>query len=179
MSDATQPAKGSVKLKVSMLGAYAVGKTSLVRRFVSSIFEDKYHATLGVKMDKKTVSAAGRTADLTIWDVAGAEEKFTVPSHYIKGSNGYLLVVDGTRADTLDRALDLAEQMDAEVGALPKVVLLNKADLTDRWQLDDAALQKLVPLGCKVMRTSAKSGEHVDEAFQLLTEQILEGAPTS
>ena len=171
MSEPT-PSK-PLKLKVSMLGAYAVGKTSLVRRFVLGGFDEKYHATLGVKMDKKTVTAAGRTADLTIWDVAGAEEKFTVPSHYIKGSAGYLLVIDGTRADTLDRALDLVKQIDAEVGPLPKAVLLNKSDLKEQWQLDDAALQKLVPLGCPVMRTSAKSGEHVEEAFRLLTEQIL------
>jgi hypothetical protein len=165
-----------MKFKVSMLGAYAVGKTSLVRRFVLGGFDEKYHVTIGVKMDKKTVTVAGRACDLTIWDVAGAEEKFTVPSHYIKGSAGYLLVIDGTRADTLDRGLDLVKQIDTEVGPLPKVVLLNKSDLTDRWQLDDPALQKLVPLGCPVMRTSAKSGEHVDEAFQLLAEQIVETA---
>ena len=160
------------KAKICMLGAYKVGKTSLVKRFISSQYDEKYHVTLGVKVDKKDVSVGGKTVQLMLWDVAGAEDHFTVPASYYRGSAGYLLVVDGTRADTLDRALDLVGEIDKAVGRLPMVVLLNKADLTDQWQLDEAALAKLAPLNCPVMRTSAKTGENVDAAFRSLAARV-------
>jgi small GTP-binding protein len=69
--------------KVALVGAYGVGKTSLMRRFISSEFSEKYHATLGVKVDKKTVSVDGTDLMLMIWDIAGAEDHFSVPSHYV------------------------------------------------------------------------------------------------
>jgi small GTP-binding protein len=165
-----------VQKKVCMLGAYRVGKTSLVRRFVASLFDEKYHATLGVKIDKKPVHVGdGRTANLVLWDVAGAEDHFTVPSSYLRGAHGCLLVIDGTRPETLDRALDLAAQFARDVGpAVPTVVVLNKADLTDDWKLDDdAALAKLAPLNCPVVRGSAKTGAGVEEAFKALAGRML------
>ena len=83
--------------KVVMLGLYGVGKTSLVQRFVRSIFDDKYLTTLGVKVDKKVVQVDDIEVTLMLWDVAGAENHFDVPMSYIKGAAGYLVVVDGTR----------------------------------------------------------------------------------
>jgi small GTP-binding protein len=165
-----------IQKKVCMLGAYRVGKTSLVRRFVASVFDEKYHATLGVKVDKKPVHVGdGRTANLVLWDVAGAEDHFTVPSSYLRGTHGCLLVIDGTRPETLDRALDLAAQMARDVGPVPTVVVLNKSDLADQWRLDDAALAKLAPLNCPVLRGSAKTGAGVEEAFNTLAGRMLGG----
>src|SRR3954468_24614299 len=95
------------KKKICMLGGYRVGKTSLVRRFVSSLYSDGYHATIGVKVDEKVVNLDAQDLKLMLWDVGGAEDHFTVPTSYVRGASGYLLVIDGTRAETLDRALDL------------------------------------------------------------------------
>ncbi len=148
-----------------MLGAYAVGKTSLVRQFIHSIFDEKYHSTIGVKVDEKTVSIDGQEIKLMLWDIAGAEDYFSVPMSYVRGSSGYLLVIDGTRPETLDRALDIVEQIEQTLGKLPAMVVLNKCDLTDQWQLDDAQLKKLAPLNCPVINGSAKTGEGVEEAF--------------
>jgi GTPase SAR1 family protein len=78
---------------------WGVGKTSLVQQFVSSIYEDKYHATLGVKVDKKVLSLANSQIKLMLWDMAEAK-KYSIPMHYLKGSAGYMLVIDGTRAET-------------------------------------------------------------------------------
>ena len=166
-----------VQKKVCMLGAYRVGKTSLVRRFVASIFDEKYHAPLGVKIDKKPVRLGdGRELNMLLWDVAGAEDHFTVPSSYMRGAHGCLLVIDGTRPETLDRALDLAAQLARDVGpAVPTVVVLNKADLTDQWRLDDAALARLAPLNAPVLRGSAKTGVGVEEAFNSLAARMLGG----
>jgi small GTP-binding protein len=167
-----------IQKKVCMLGAYRVGKTSLVRRFVASLFDEKYHATLGVKIDKKSLKVGEQDVQLMLWDVAGAEDHFTVPSSYMRGAHGCLLVIDGTRPDTLDRAIDLAEQMTRDVRRVPTVAVLNKSDLADDWKLDDAALAKLAPLNCPVLRGSAKTGAGVEEAFTSLARQMLVSTPS-
>ena len=87
--------------KICLLGAFGVGKTSLTRRFVDSIFSDTYLTTVGVKIDKKTVAVNGNTVNLLIWDIAGEDEVSAVRTSYLRGAAGYLLVVDVTRAQTL------------------------------------------------------------------------------
>jgi GTPase SAR1 family protein len=66
-----------------MLGAYAVGKTSLVARFVRGIFSDKYLTTVGVKIDKKTIEIANREMSLILWDLAGEDEFYQVRRSYL------------------------------------------------------------------------------------------------
>ena len=162
-----------IQKKIAMLGMYAVGKTSLVQRFISSVFDEKYHTTLGVKIDKKMISVKDQELTLMLWDIAGAEDEFTVPTSFIRGAAGYLLVIDGTRAETLERGLELVAQIEANLGQLPFIALLNKSDLADQWQLHDQQLAQLTAHGCGVIRCSALTGEGVDEAFHTLAEQIV------
>jgi small GTP-binding protein len=159
--------------KVAMLGMYAVGKTSLVKRFISSIFDEKYHTTIGVKIDKKLVKVKDQDVTMMLWDVAGAEDHFTVPTSFIRGSAGYLLVIDGTRVESLDRGLEIVAQVESQLGKIPFVAILNKADLVDRWQLQDEHTQALTAFGCPVIRTSALTGEGVEEAFHTLAEKLV------
>lgn len=163
-----------IQKKVALLGASGVGKTSLVRRFVASVFDEKYLTTIGVKVDKKVVTVRGRDVSLMLWDVAGAEEHFSVPSGYVRGAAGYLLVVDATRPDTLETARELAVQVAREVGALPHVVVLNKSDLTDAQHVDCDGASAAIPTGAVIIRTSAKTGDGVDDAFQRLADAIIE-----
>ena len=86
--------------KICMLGAYAVGKTSLVSRFVKSLFSDKYHSSVGVKVDKKTVALGQEQMDLLLWDLYGEDEFQKLQQSYLRGSSGYVLAVDGTRRET-------------------------------------------------------------------------------
>lgn len=162
-----------IQKKIVMLGMYAVGKTSLVKRFVSSIFDEKYHTTVGVKVDKKVVMVKDQEVTLMLWDVAGAEDHFTVPISFIRGAAGYLLVIDGTRIESLDRGLELVAQVESNLGKIPFVAILNKSDLTDRWQLQEQHLHSLTALGCQVIRSSALTGEGVEEAFHSLAVQLL------
>lgn len=152
---------------------YAVGKTSLVKRFVDSIFDEKYHTTIGVKIDRKIVKINDQELTLMLWDVAGAEDHFTVPSSFIRGSAGYLLVIDGTRKVTLDRGLELVAQVESELGKIPFVAIVNKSDLVDKWQLRDEHLQHLGQLGCPVITSSALTGEGVEEAFHTLAARLV------
>src|SRR6202007_355940 len=97
----------TLQKKLCMLGRFSVGKTSLVKRFVSSVFSDAYLTTVGVKIDKKTVDLGERAVNLILWDVAGEDDVSTVRMSYLRGSAGYVLVADGTRLSTLEVALSL------------------------------------------------------------------------
>lgn len=157
-----------------MLGSFAVGKTSLVSQFVHSKFSEKYLTTIGVKVDRKEVRVADGAVNLLLWDIHGDDEFQRVRGSYLRGMAGYLLVVDGTRSETLEAASDLHRLAIEAVGEKPFLVLLNKCDLQDEWSLDAQHLGRLVEDGWDVRRTSAKTGENVDAAFQDLAARIIE-----
>ena len=165
-----------IQKKVCMLGGFAVGKTSLVARYVSSIFSEKYLSTVGVKVDKKVVTVDDKQVTLMLWDIYGQDDFQTVQHSQLRGMSGFLLVVDGTRRATLDTARILREKAREVAGDVPFVVVLNKSDLADRWEIDDLALFKLAEDGWRVVKGSAKTGEGVEHAFETLTRAMLTGA---
>jgi small GTP-binding protein len=162
-----------IQKKVALLGAPGVGKTSLVRRFVESLFDDAYLTTIGVKIDKKLVSVGGQDVTLMLWDVAGAEERFAVPSSYVRGAAGYLLVADGTRPETVVTAGEIVDQIARDVGPIPHVLVLNKADLVDDWRVVDGEVPGGPVAPVHALRASAKTGEGVDEAFMRLAAALI------
>jgi small GTP-binding protein len=163
-----------IQKKICMLGSFAVGKTSLVSRYVTSMFSDKYLSTVGVKVDKKPVTVGGIEVTLLLWDLYGEDGFQTVQKSYLRGASGYLLVVDGTRYDTFAAVRDLQKMAAGVVGDVPFVLALNKADLAAEWQIDDRALFDVAEAGWPVIRTSAKTGLGVEEAFARITRAMLE-----
>ena len=159
--------------KICMLGTLAVGKTSLVRRFIEGIYSEDYHTTIGVKIDKKPVREAGQEVNLVLWDILGEDRFQKVQPSYWRGMFGYLLVVDGTRRNTLDEALALNQRVVDTGLKVPAILLVNKADLADQWEIADDRLAQLTQTGWEIMRTSAKTGENVDAAFSRLTVKML------
>ncbi len=166
-----------IQKKICMLGTFAVGKTSLVARFVQSIFSERYMTTVGVKIDKKVVNASGRQLCLVLWDLHGDDEYQRIRPAYLRGASGYFLVADGTRKSTLDQARVLQQNVEENLGAIPFLVLLNKQDLTDDWEIRDEDIVSLTERGWTVLTTSAKSGHNVEKAFLTLAERMVE--PTS
>jgi small GTP-binding protein len=160
--------------KVCMLGTFAVGKTSLVRRFVESIYSDKYHTTVGVKVDKKIVSVGEEEVKLLLWDIEGTETEHEFRKSYLRGASGYLLVGDGTRRDTLYKALALQLRAEETIGPVPFLLLINKADLSHSWEIDNREMAALEQKKWKVILTSAKTGHGVEEAFLALAEKMME-----
>jgi small GTP-binding protein len=158
--------------KLCMLGAFSVGKTSLVRRYVESVFSDTYLTTVGVKIDKRTVEVGARPVTLILWDIAGEDEVSSVRMSYLRGSAGYLLVADGTRAASLEVARSLRTRVEAELGPLPFVLLVNKADLIDEWAVSHRELEELRAGGWSVRLTSAKTGAGVEDAFHELAARV-------
>lgn len=163
-----------LKQKICLLGSFGVGKTSLVARFVLSLFSDKYHTTVGVKIDKKIVSVAGQEVTLMIWDMAGEEDGAPVKLNQLRDAAGYLLVIDGTRGKTLEVARSIQQRVEAEIGVRPFLALVNKVDLRETWEIPDSAWAELTAKGWSILETSAKTGDHVEEAFLTLTSRILE-----
>lgn len=163
-----------IQKKICMLGTFAVGKTSLVRRFVESVYSDKYHTTVGVKVDKKIVRVGEEETTLLLWDIEGTESEHDLRKSYLRGASGYLLVADGTRKDTVYQALALQSRAEEAIGAVPFLLLLNKADLTDMWEIGARERTALEQKNWKVISTSAKTGQGVEDAFMHLTEKMLE-----
>lgn len=157
-----------------MLGAFGVGKTSLVARYVHGIFSEKYQTTVGVKIDKKVVTVAGQEVSLVLWDLYGEDRFQRVQPFYLRGSSGYLLVADGTRPDTLEVAQSLQERAQEVLGSVPFILLINKHDLP--WQVSEAQISPLRVKGWEIHYTSAKTGEAVEKAFHLLAGRMLEQA---
>lgn len=162
-----------IQKKICLLGGFGVGKTSLVARYVHSIFSDKYLTTVGVKIDKKSVNAGGSDVDLVIWDIYGQDDFQKVRMSYLRGASGYLLVVDGTRRATLDTALALHDSAQAIVPKVPFILVINKSDLQDQWEIDQALLDVLIERGWRVLKTSAKTGSDVEDAFVTLAQATL------
>jgi len=162
-----------IQKKICLLGSFAVGKTSLVKRFVHGKFSDRYLTTIGVKIDKKIVQTHNYTVNLVIWDLAGEDEFQKVRLTYLRGASGYLLVADGTRRETLNKAMVLKAGAEAVIGKRPFVLLLNKIDQEHNWEIEPNLIDDFVQKNWLVMTTSAKTGQGVEEAFQMLTRKML------
>ncbi|MCX7784539.1 MAG: GTP-binding protein [Meiothermus sp.] len=161
-----------IQKKICMLGAFAVGKTSLVARYVHGIFSEKYQTTVGVKIDKKVITVGNQEVSLVLWDLYGEDQFQRVQSFYLRGSSGYLLVADGTRAETLEAAQNIQQRAQEVLGSVPFILMLNKRDLP--WEISEVELNKLRAMGWNIYYTSAKTGEGVEESFTDLAKRMLE-----
>jgi hypothetical protein len=165
----------AIQKKVCILGSFAVGKTSLIARFVRHFFSDNYLTTIGVTIETKVVKISnGKEVKLVLWDMAGNDGLSVVSSAFLRGSAGYFLVVDGTRRPTWDTALELKQKITQEIGKKPFIILLNKADLEEQWEIRTQLVVAQRQQGQNVLYCSAKTGSGVEEAFIELATEILE-----
>ncbi len=161
------------KAKICLIGATAVGKSSLVARFVRSIFSEHYKTTIGVKIETRLVARPSGAVDLVIWDLSGEDEFQNVQTSYLRGANGYLLVVDGTRNETIKVASMLEGRVRQVIGQVPFVVVLNKVDCVASWELGGDEITEMRARGWSIVEASAKTGVGVEEAFDRLADAIL------
>lgn len=159
--------------KVCILGGFSVGKTSLVERYVHSIFSDKYLSTVGVKISKKPLAVDGTDATLMLWDMEGKDVYANVNLAYLRGTMGFFTVADGTRKETLEMAISLRQTALQVAGDVPSFLLINKVDLKDQWEINENMIASAEDQGIPILYTSAKSGAGVEEAFQSLARSML------
>ncbi|WAW10341.1 GTP-binding protein [Oxalobacter vibrioformis] len=159
--------------KVCMLGSFSVGKTSLVEQFLHSIFSDKYLSTVGVKISKKTVNIDGTDMSLVLWDMEGKDDYVDIKMSHLRGTMGFFVVADLTRLDTFDAALKIRRvALDVLGENTPHMLLLNKSD-RPTWEVNDERIEAAQAAGIKVLRTSARTGTAVNEAFETLAKDML------
>lgn len=162
-----------LKSKICLVGEVGVGKTSLIRRYVTDQFDDHYVRTLGAKVEKKTmrVEVPERHAkvDMTmaIWDVIGhVGFRALLGDSFFQGAQGVILVADLTRRETLAALPAWVEAVQGVSGKVPIVLAANKADLTADAQYGSSAVASMASVfGCNYILTSAKTGENVEDAF--------------
>lgn len=162
-----------IQKKICLLGGFSVGKTSLIKRYVSSIFDEKYLTTVGVKIDKKVVDIDDKKVNLLIWDLAGEDDFCRLQMSYLRGASGYILVADPTRPHTLDKLLCLHKRAQKSIGNIPAIIALNKYDRIDEWILSDEHQTELSNLEQPIIKTSAKTGDEVQTLFVNLAGQML------
>ncbi len=158
-----------------------MGKTSLIRRFVIDVFDDKYIASIGTKVSKRDIEykEPNKTVYLTlmIWDILGQKDYRKMRAQGMSSSHGIALVSDLTRPETVKTTEEfwLPEVVDI-LGTLPMVFVGNKADLAGK---DSKAAKHLAEVGRKmempVVMCSAKTGENVEEMFRMIGEMMISG----
>ncbi len=179
----------TLKAKICLVGEAAVGKTSLIRRYVLDQFEDKYITTLGAKVSKKELEFDVPESNMTvrtvmvIWDIMG-EKTFRdlTKEAFFHGTKGVLAVCDLTRYNTLRELDDWIESVFGVVGEIPVIYAVNKVDLKDEVMVmygESELDQSTRAFNAEYLYTSAKTGENVELAFEKLGERILKSQLSS
>jgi small GTP-binding protein len=167
-----------ISKKICLLGDAAVGKTSLVRRFVYDLFDDRYISTIGVKVSRKTITFSKNDelikVTLMVWDLAGSEEFDQVRASYIRGAAGAILVCDLTQTETLYNLRSYADNLFHNDPNSRLILAANKFDLTDRQLLTLAQIEEMANgLKAPYYLTSAKTGEQVETLFRHLGQLLV------
>ncbi len=163
--------------KVCLLGDGAVGKTSLIRKYVYDDFDDKYLMTIGTKITKKFmhIKQQDEEINLTIMisDIVGQVEFERIHKQYYRGSKGGLFVCDLTRKDTLERMEWWLNSFRDVAGDVPIILLGNKLDLKEQHEISFEDMAEFAKkFNCPYYLTSAKSGENVERAFQNMGQRV-------
>jgi small GTP-binding protein len=165
--------------KVVVIGDPAVGKTSLIKRFVQDVFDDRYLNTIGAKVMKKELGVnrpdTGEIVDLKLilWDIAGQETFDNVKKAYYRGASGAIVVCDLTRRETMENMHRWIENLFDVSDVIPMVIICNKNDLAEDNQFDVEAVEgEYAPYGAPVFSTSAKQGDNVEMVFHEIGKMI-------
>ncbi len=175
--------KARMKMKICAVGEEAVGKTSLIHRYVADVFEDEYTRTIGTLISKKTIVVTDSegvpiVVDAVVWDIMGHRGFMDLlRDAYFYRANGVLAVLDNTRKPTLEALHGWLEGVSISVGKLPIVILANKEDLKKDAEITKKEVEAFAESWDAVpFYTSARTGENVGEAFEKLVQAAYESA---
>jgi len=162
--------------KLVIIGDSGVGKSCLLLRFADDTFTDNFYSTIGVDFRFKCLEIGDRKCKLQIWDTAGQERFKTVTSAYYRGADGIIIVFDQTDRDSYNNVQNWIEDIARYSTEEPmKIIFANKDDaLEEKKTVDDGDITELEQkTGLEIIKTSAKTGERVNYAFEKLTQKLL------
>ncbi len=155
--------------KVVIVGDFAVGKTSLVRRLVSNTFSTDYIATINVEITPFEMTLpgdpGGAAVELALWDIDGNFRELVLGHSYLKGAKAAVIVADASRHATIELLERLRTGLADALPGVPQAALVNKQDLLADEADREAQRARLAGLSLPVFETSAKSSLNVVEAF--------------
>jgi small GTP-binding protein len=173
--------KARMKMKICAIGEEAVGKTSLIHRYVADVFAAAYTRTLGTLISKKTIEVTNSEGDpividAIIWDIMGQKGFMDLlRDAYLYNASGVFAVLDNTRKPTLEALQGWLEGVRNVVGSIPLIILANKADLKKQFEISKKEMATLAgAYDAPYYYTSAKTGENVGEAFEKLVQAAYE-----
>lgn len=162
-------------MKICLLGDGAVGKTSLVYRFIENRFSTDFKSTLGVNLLKRKVNVDNNTVSVQIWDLGGQEAYKKLRKLYLEGSQGGLVVFDITNRSSFENLDDWVSSFKSNQSEAPMVLIGNKIDLVDQKKVSEEEAKAYAEANnMKYLSTSAKTGEKVEDAFKSLIRKVLE-----
>ncbi len=165
--------------KVCICGDPHVGKTSLVKRFVTGKYDDKYISTLGTVISKKSIKTSRAKANVTmmLWDISGQHEFRRIHAAAFRNAKAGFAVCDLTRPDTASNIEDWVYNFRKHAGEdKPVTVLANKHDLSEEnKEIVNNIQESMKRLGVSFYLTSAKTGENVEEAFTQMANSLVSG----
>ena len=167
-------AKEELKLKIVVVGDSGVGKTNIIKRFISNEFSENFKATIGVEFMSKTYKINKHLFKIEIWDTAGQERYKSITAIYYKGAKGALVVYDTTDQSSFNN-IDkwILEIKDKTSKDIKLMMIGNKIDLVDERKVEnEEALKKAEAFGIPLMETSALDATNVKEAFYDLLKEI-------
>ena len=165
------------KFKVCLIGEIAVGKTSIIERYITGRFNSEYNCTCGTEFRLKTVSKEGLgSAEISIWDTAGGEKYRSITKSYFRDAQGIVVVFDLTNRLSFNTLETWINEVRDTVGNESVIVVVgNKMDLNEKRKVSDSEIEEFVDrMNLKYFEASAKDGVNIDEVFQYLTEEVLE-----
>lgn len=167
---------GEYAFKLILGGDGAVGKTSMVHRFVEDVFNVDYKSTIGTSIMKKECKFEGLESKVrfVIWDLAGQSQFKRVRQSYVANAEAGILVCDVTRRETFDNVKIWWDEIIKEAEGITLILVGNKIDLVDSRQVSKEEGEALAnELGLSYIETSAKTGESIEDAFKILALQII------
>ena len=189
MSSKSSTEKANYNVKILLLGDGGVGKTAIRRRFMGQGFKSVYMETIGSDFSTKTVEFEDNLTSVAInfqiWDLAGQPKFQNIRQMFYAGSQGAIFVFDLTRLDSLENIkLWINEVKNNGISHVPSLLIGNKVDLKDEGipicdTESDLKISEVIhtvlndnEVSVNTIRTSAKTGYNIDQAFELLAKEI-------
>lgn len=157
--------------KIVLLGHFGVGKTSVIRKYVTDEFSSDYKVTIGVHILKREVTLGNQAVSLILWDIEGTDDLNSINKSFLLGANGFVITYDITRPSTFENLESQLRQLKTDYPNVITTVIGNKVDLLEKTALNTEKHLNIIEITDYL--TSAKTGENIENLFSNLARNLV------